>query len=316
MNLTPFFTKAFEKRRDLFDDPGTTCFRLFNGAGDGVAGLTLDWYAGYILVQYFSPRLKDKADDVMRGIEAASALLPAQPKGVLLKNRLKSADTSEISAAMKSSIIRGSKPPEGYTVTQNGVLAAVDLVRGQSTGIFLDMREVRDRLAGYYGANGAVLNLFCYTALFSVHAIKQGTRSAVNVDLSRAVLQRARINYALNRLRVDDRDFITGDSLDWIRRFRKNGMIFSLVIFDPPTFSRNRYRTFSSRKNYRESLALIADLAVRGHVLTSVNSYSISEDEYRNFHPAGWKLEFFSNESSDFTHTGKPYLKTGLWKVP
>ena len=98
-----------------------------------------------------------------------------------------------------------------------------------------------------------MLNLFSYTALFSVHAVRRGITGAVNVDLSRAVLERAKVNYGLNGLRIDERDFIYGDSLEWIRRFRKKGRTFSFVIFDPPTFSRNRQRSFSSRRDYAAS---------------------------------------------------------------
>lgn len=315
MDLAPLLAEAFKKRRALFGDPANTCFRLFNGAGDGLDGLALDWYDGYLLAQYFKPPLFGMNGELLKGIDAAGAFLPAGPAGILLKNRMKQEGAADISAARTSSLIGGSEPPGGHTVTQNGVRAAIDLVRGQSTGIFLDMREVRDSLAPYYAPDDTMLNLFSYTALFSVHAVRCGITGAVNVDLSRAVLERAKANYGLNGIRVDERDFIYGDSLEWMRRFRKKGRTFSFVVFDPPTFSRNRRHSFSSRRDYIASLAIIADLASGGHALTSVNSFSISAEEYRSYHPASWKLEFFANESSDFTRAADAYLKVGLWKI-
>jgi 23S rRNA (cytosine1962-C5)-methyltransferase len=315
MRYQSILQEAFRKREKLYDDSATNCFRLFNGDGDGVPGLTMDWYGEYLLVQYFHPGLAGRTDDLLRCIGGSINLLPAPPRGILLKNRNRQPGVPDIAAAMRSSVIEGSAPPGGYSVRQNGVLAAVDLVGGQSTGVFLDMREVRDRLKGFYRPGGVMLNLFCYTALFSVHAVVNGMQSAVNVDLSRGVLARARTNYGLNGLRVDERDFIFGDSLDWMRRFRKKDSIFSLVIFDPPTFSRNRKRTFSTKKNYRDSLALAEGLAGGGLVLSSVNSYSVTQEEYISYHPAGWNIEFFANESSDFAVAGTPYLKVGLWKI-
>jgi 23S rRNA (cytosine1962-C5)-methyltransferase len=315
MQIESHLIRALGKREKLFGDPETNCFRILNGEGDGVPGLVIDWYGEYILIQYYHPLLSELTGEIIRAIAGAGTRFPAPPKGILLKRRLKSADTRDISTAMKSVVIEGSEPPEGYAVRQNGVLAGVDLMRGQSTGIFLDMREVRERLVRYYNPPGIMLNLFSYTALFSVHAVAHGVTGAVNVDLSKAVLERAKGNYRLNGLRVDERDFVYGDSLDWIRRFRKKGKTFAMAVFDPPTFSRNRRRTFSSKKNYRDSLAMLSDLVAGGYALTSVNSYSISREEYLSYHPAEWRLEFFANESADFTHSGNPYLKAGLWKI-
>lgn len=315
MQIESLLNKAIQKREQLFADAATNCYRLFNGDGDGVPGLTIDWYGDYCLVQYFDDRLASATDDILKSIRRVVPMLPARPRGVLLKNRLRPDDTGDIASAMRSVVLEGSGPPEGYTVRQNGILAGVDLVGGQSTGIFLDMREVRDRLAAYYRSTDIMLNLFSYTALFSVHAVRHGITGAVNVDLSKGVLERAKANYRLNGLKVDERDFIYGDSLEWIRRFKKKGKHFTLVIFDPPTFSRNRRRTFSTKNNFGESLDLVDALVEGGCILTSVNSYSISREEYLSFHPEGWELEFLANESSDFVHGGNPYLKAGLWRI-
>jgi 23S rRNA (cytosine1962-C5)-methyltransferase len=316
MDLAHLLSTAFRKRQPLYGDPATNCFRLFNGAGDGLDGLALDWYHGYVLAQYYKEPLFGMSDELLRGIDAAAGLLPAAPAGILMKNRMKQEDAADIAAVRTSILLRGGEPPEGHTVMQNGVRAAVDLVWGQSTGIFLDMREVRDRLAPYYAPADTMLNLFSYTAIFSVHAVRHGITGAVNVDLSRAVLERARVNYGLNGIRVDERDFIYGDSLDWIRRFRKKGRTFSFVVFDPPTFSRNRQTSFSTRRDYADALSLLAVIAPGGHALTSVNSFTITGEQYRSFHPGGWKLEFFCNESSDFTRVEDAYLKVGLWRIP
>jgi 23S rRNA (cytosine1962-C5)-methyltransferase len=315
MRFESLLIKAFEKRLILCSDADTNCFRLFNTDGDGIPGLTIDIYGEYILMQYFSPQPAHRLEDVLQAFNESADIIPVAIKGVLMKNRTKAPGVNDMRVARESILVQGSPPPPGYVVRQNGVDAVVDLIRGQSSGIFLDMREVRDKLVRYYRPSDIMLNLFCYTALFSVHAVKNGIAGAVNVDLSKRVLERAKSNYRLNGLRIDERDFIYGDALEWIRIFRKKGKMFSLIIFDPPTFSRNRWRTFSSRKNYRKTLEQIGGLVEDGHVLTSVNSYSIPADEYKSFHPSSWKLELYCNESSDFMVAGRPYLKVGLWKI-
>lgn len=41
-----FFVKSKEKELSFSDD-STTAFRIFNGEGDGIGGLIVDYYAGY-----------------------------------------------------------------------------------------------------------------------------------------------------------------------------------------------------------------------------------------------------------------------------
>ena len=316
MDYLGHLRKAVEKRRDLFALKGCTAFRLVNGEGDGLDGLTVDIYGEYLLAQCFSG---SPGADAARPTEALARLadfLPLTVLGVLLKDRgRRHPGAKDIASFSESVLLYGEMPPEDYIVEQNGVRVAVDLVKGQNTGLFLDMREVRGRLAGLYGGVDSLLNLFCYTAVFSVHAILNGARSAVNVDLSKAVLGRARANYSINGIEPDDRDFIREDAQKWVKRAEKKGGRFSMVIFDPPTFARNKKKSFSARKDYAAFCALLSGLAGGGYVLTSVNAAGVTENDYRSFHPASWELEFLSHESADFPFRRRPYLKAGLWRV-
>jgi len=316
MDFLGHLRKAVEKRRDLVGSKGCTAFRLVNGEGDGIDGLTVDIYGEYLLAQCFSGSPGTGAARLAESLGKLADSLPVTVLGVLLKDRgRRPAAAKDIASLSRSILVHGQMPPEEHIVEQNGVKVAVDLVEGQNTGLFLDMREVRDGLAPLYGGVESLLNLFCYTAVFSAHAILNGARSAVNVDLSKAVLGRARVNYSINGIGPDDRDFIREDALKWMRRAEKQGRRFSMVIFDPPTFSRNKKRTFSARKDYAAFCALLSGPAGGGYVLTSVNAAGVTENDYRSFHPARWELEFLRHESEDFPFRRRPYLKVGLWRV-
>jgi 23S rRNA (cytosine1962-C5)-methyltransferase len=278
MNIESLIMEGVEKRLQLFDSPETDCFRLINGAGDGLDGITVDRFGSYILVQVFDPSLIEEKDDtpVLKrryrdALNAAAGRFPCEVKGLLLKNREKLKGGRDFVSERRSGLIDGNYPPDDFTVIQNGVTVKVDLVEGQSTGIFLDMREIRDLLAEFYRQNecSSMLNLFCYTALFSVHALKNGLRHAVNVDLARAVLSRARENYALNGFPADDRDFIYGDALEWIRRLKKRKETYSVIVIDPPTFARNRKKNFSVREDYAAAISALEYLAPGGYVLSA-----------------------------------------------
>lgn len=319
MNKADFiklFSIAIEKRISLFDSSDTNCFRFFNAEGDGLDGLTVDFYSGYILIQYFN---HDVEGNLKAAIDAALSVYNSVPgglKSLLVKNRM-NISGNDYTEARRSEIIEGTYPEKGVIVIQNNIKAYADLLNGQSTGVFLDMREIRSQLPDFYKDYEIkkMLNLFCYTALFSVHALANNVSSAVNVDLSRSVLARSRENYSINNFQCDDRDFIYGDAIEWIKLFKKKKQLFDFAVFDPPTFARNRKKQFSVKRDYRDSLESLDKIIGKdGLILTSVNSYSVSENEYRSFHPDHWQLLMFGNESADFVNRGNPYLKVGLWK--
>jgi 23S rRNA (cytosine1962-C5)-methyltransferase len=156
MNIESLIMEGVEKRLQLFDSPETDCFRLINGAGDGLDGITVDRFGSYILVQVFDPSLIEEKDDtpVLKrryrdALNAAAGRFPCEVKGLLLKNREKLKGGRDFVSERRSGLIDGNYPPDDFTVIQNGVTVKVDLVEGQSTGIFLDMREIRDLLAEF-----------------------------------------------------------------------------------------------------------------------------------------------------------------------
>lgn len=307
--------KAIEKRVHLFGNPETDCFRIFNSSGDGMEGLTADYYRGYILLQFFRETVEEQLPRVIEAFDSGATHIPGGINGMLVKNRI--ARNVADSGEWKSIIVKGEYPSEGIIVRQNGIRMKADLLNGQNTGIFLDMREIRTSLADFYSAEKplSMLNLFCYTGAFSIHALSMGVAHAVNVDLSKSVLKKARENYSLNNLKIDERDFIYGDSYEWVRIFAKKKITFNFAVFDPPTFSRNRGKNFSVKNDYGRFLENLEIIVPRGYVFSSINSNSVSREEYESFHPRGWELIMFANESSDFIYRGNPYLKAGLWKI-
>lgn len=314
LNHEQLIRRAFERREVLFGDTATDCFRLFNGGGDGDENLTIDLYGRYLLVQFFPGAAAREKRDLLKAVENGCVSLPVEVRGILFKDRPKRPAGRAGDAAYASEVAAGAAPPARYTVTQNGVKAVVNLMEGLGTGIFLDMREVRDRLREAY-TGGDILNLFCYTALHSVHALKNGMNGAVNIDLSRPALRWASLNYEENGLAADEKSFVRGDSLEWIRIFGKKKRRFGLVVFDPPTFSRNRKQSFSINRDYASSLRHLSSIAAGGHVFTCINTESISRNEYLSYHPAGWENLFLAHEPSDFPCRDMPYLKAGLWRV-
>ncbi len=313
MNYSGLLQQALEKRLGLFQLKDCNCFRICNGSGDAIDGLTIDYYAGFLLVQYYKESVWKDDTVIRKQLLILSKSMPVQIKGILLKNRVKTKETTDFGALRTSILISGDNPPKDFHVQQHGIKMNVDLVHGQNTGIFLDMREVRNSIKSLYPQGGAMLNLFCYTGMFSLHALHNGMQSAINIDTSKAVLKRAESNYQLNAQHCDKRDFIHGDAMTWVNKFTKLQKQFAFIVFDPPTFSRNKNKSFSVKNDYQDSLKTIDAIASK-YILTSINTYSVTRQQYIDMHPKHWKNIFFKHEAGDFCYAKEPYLKVGLWE--
>ncbi len=315
MDWQKSFIAAFDRRRSLFAGPDTDCFRLFNSTADGLDGISVDRYGSWLLVLMEKPGLLQQAEPLFAAIRKAAATLPLTPRGIVCKD-ITRPDTGCIDELYASTVIDGRAPPAELIVRQNSIRVSIDLMAGRHTGLFLDMRAIRPRLAPYYGAAETMLNLFCYSGVFSAHGLKNGLARALNLDLAKTALTRAQRNYALNSLACEDRDFMYGDAITWMKAFVRQGRRFDFVILDPPTFARSRKGQFSVKKDFPRCLALAQKLAPGGHALTVINSPAVAQDQYLSWHPPAWHLAWLEHESDDFPWEGNPYLKAGLWKIP
>ena len=128
---------------------------------------------------------------------------------------------------------------EFFTVNEGGLKFKVNLSDYLDTGLFLDHRITRN-MVREQAKDKSVLNLFCYTASFSVYAAAGGASSVVSVDLSKTYLSWAEDNFALNDLNAADGkyQFVHADVLQYLDELPSES--FDIVILDPPTFSNSK----------------------------------------------------------------------------
>lgn len=183
------FQQAIAKRQSFFADETTTAFRLFNGEGDGVGGITIDYYADYLVISWYNETIHYFKKMIV------DSLLQVFPnaKGVVEKIRFKS-------ELVESRWLAGEKPQEPLIVLENGVSYAVYLDEGYMTGIFLDQKEVRGRLTEGLAAGQKVLNMFSYTGAFSVAAAYGGALETTSVDLAQRSLPKTQEQFEVNGL--------------------------------------------------------------------------------------------------------------------
>jgi 23S rRNA (cytosine1962-C5)-methyltransferase len=127
---------------------------------------------------------------------------------------------------------------EFFTVEEHDLKFLVNLSDYLDTGLFLDHRITREMVRA--GSNNKrVLNLFCYTGSFSVHAAAGGAAGVTSVDLSKTYLEWAKDNFVINRFKDEGKFyFIHADVKQYLKTLEANS--FDLIIMDPPTFSNSK----------------------------------------------------------------------------
>lgn len=250
----------------------TDTYRLVNELGDGLPGVTVDRYGDFAVLHVAS------AEAEARAAELASRLVELGARGVYLKRRVRG-DVRHAGPERTPPLpVAGEGASEPLVVSEHGMRVRVALGDGLSTGLFVDQRDNRRRVRAL-AREKSVLNLFCYTASFSVAAALGGARRVVSVDQARRPLAVARENFVENGLSLEGHAFLQADALDWLARAARRSERFDLVVLDPPSFASSAGGApFSVAKSYgvvaERALALLAPggtlLAVTNHRATSV----------------------------------------------
>lgn len=138
----------------------------------------------------------------------------------------------------------GEPPPPVFTVSEHDLRYEIRLTATQHTGLFLDQRDTRRRVARA-AAGRRIANLFAYTCSFAVVAAAHEAEVVFSVDTAKAGLRAGMANFARNRLTATGRGkFIQQDARKWLRRQLRlqterpaEFCPLGLMICDPPVFA-------------------------------------------------------------------------------
>lgn len=274
--------KAAEERDHLFKAPDTTAFRLFNGEGDGIGGVTIDYYDGYLLVQWYSKGIYTYKDSLMEALDG----LEMPYKAIYEKKRFDTAGQY----VEDDDFVKGERGDFPVIVLENGIHYAVDLNDGAMTGIFLDQRQVRKTIRDRYAKGKHVLNTFSYTGAFSVAAALGGAEKTTSVDVANRSLAKTIEQFSANGIDYEAHDIKVMDVFKYFGYAAKKGLQFDLIILDPPSFARTKKRTFSAAKDYKNLLKeTIAITAKNGVIAASTNSSAFNMKKFKGFIDAAFK---------------------------
>lgn len=265
------FVNARALRANFYQDELTNAFRLFNGEGDGLGGLTIDFYNGFAVFSWYNQFIYSQKKAIVKAFQVVFPDI----KGAYEKLRF-----SE--AALESQHIFGQEAAEPLLVMENGVTYATYLNEGLMTGIFLDQKNVRGALAGGLSTSKTLLNMFSYTGAFSVAAAFGGSSQTTSVDLAKRSLDKTREQFLVNGIEPESQKIYVMDVFGYFNYAKKKGLTYDMIVLDPPSFARNGKKTFSVAKNYGDLVKEAVEiLENNGTLIASTNAANVSDKKFR-----------------------------------
>jgi 23S rRNA (cytosine1962-C5)-methyltransferase len=241
---------ALDYRHRLYGD--LNAVRLVHGEGDGLPGLVVDRYGEVLSVQFLTLGMEKRREQILLALRDLFA-----PAAIVARNDVGVRELEGLPQQVE--LLYGELPPQ-VLIDEHGLRFRVDVTGGQKTGHFLDQKENHLALRGRVEGK-RVLDLFCYSGSWSVHAASFGAREVTGVDISAGALALAAENAGLNDLQSAC-SFVRADVFDLLRDWGRTGERFGTVILDPPAFVKSKKKLPEAIRGYltinRRAMELVA----------------------------------------------------------
>jgi 23S rRNA (cytosine1962-C5)-methyltransferase len=260
--------KAFELRKVIY--PERESYRLVFSESDFLPGLIIDKYNNTFVLQVYSAGMGKNIESIVKILKEdfnAGNIFTKNDSYFRKMERLPEEDK----------IFLGSIKEE--IISDGAIRYKINFKTGQKTGFYFDQNDNRFTIEKFCKGK-KVLDAFCNTGGFGLHASLAGASSVTFVDSSAAAIENAKENYTLNNLTAKA-EFISDDVFDFLRKCTEENRKFDIAILDPPAFAKNKKSLPTAIKGY-EKLNRLAFQCVNenGFLATSSCSHHLSENEF------------------------------------
>lgn len=266
-----FFAKrvraALVRRGGYPIDPDTrSAARMINAEADGLPGVIVDRYAAVAVLQFLAAGAERWRAEITAAVLEHSGCSSAYERS--------DADVRALEGlSSRRGVLQGDEPPATIEIDEPAggrvVTFLIDVREGHKTGGYLDQAGNRARV-GALAAGAEVLNCFCYTGGFSLHALANGATKVISVDSSAdsmALGQRMLLRNEFDQARAE---WVDADVFAALRKKRDQGAGFDVIILDPPKFA-----------------------PTAGHVERAARAYKdINMLAFKLLRPGGWLATF------------------------
>ena len=291
--------------------------RLVYGESDRLPALIVDSFGDVLVLQCLALGMEQYKQDIVDAL-----VEEVHPAGIWERNDVPVRRLEGLE--MTTGLLYG-EVADRVEMHENGIRFLVDVKEGQKTGYFLDQKENRAAIAPFV-RDKTVLDCFTHTGSFALHAGHYGARAVTGVDISEYACQFASENARLNGL--EDRvRFVTANAFDLLAEQSRAGVVYDVVILDPPAFTKTRGAIDSAMRGYKEiNLRALKMIAAGGYLVTCSCSQHILPEMFRSMvldaaHDAHVQLRQVEFRTQGRDHPILPaareteYLKCGIYQV-
>lgn len=246
--------------------------RLVYGEADGLPGLTIDKFNNYFVIQSQSLGMDKWMDAILSSLSEQF-----QPEGIYERNDTPIRQLEGLQ--LKKGFLSTPFDPK-ITIEEHGLKFYVDIEHGAKTGYYLDQQHNRTLLQ-HIVKDAEVLDAFCYTGSYAIHAAHYGARSVLGIDTDERWLQLAKENAALNDYEKIC-SFQQAQAFDMLKIWAKEPKRYDVVILDPPPFAANKNNIDKALSGYKEiNLRAMKLLRPRGFLVTTSCTHAVTSEMFR-----------------------------------
>jgi len=260
---------AWNRRRACFalED----AFRVVFSEADALPGLVVDKLANVLVVQLLTLAIERRRDAVLSTLRALF-----NPQAIVVRCDL--ALLAREGLEVREPEILGELPLP-LEVPLDGVVYLCDPAHGQKTGLYLDQRFNRRRLAPYV-AGKTVLDLFCHVGGWALAAASNGAAHVTGVDSAGPALEFARRAAAAQNLA--NVEFVDADVFEYLEKVRSQGAPpCDVVVCDPPAFAKSHKHLQEAERAYLSlNYRAMKLLPVGGILVTCSCSQYLAEEQF------------------------------------
>lgn len=317
-NIENYFTEAisnaYNLRKDLY--PNRNSFRLAFSESDFLPGLIIDKYNNSFVLQIYCYGIEMNINFIINVLKQHLNAENIFTKNDFYLRKLESLPEEDYIylGALNQEIIDDGK-----------IKYRIIFSKSQKTGFYFDQCDNREFIEKI-SPNKNVLDAFCNSGGFGLHAAFANANLIEFVDSSALEIENAEFNFKLNNF-SSGANFICSDVFDYLKNCIDSNKEFDIINLDPPAFARNKKNIRSALKGYTKLNKLALNcIKPGGFLLTSSCSFHISKNDFiesivNAAQLANRNIQLIHFNSASLDHPALPamnetaYLKFCVFKV-